>query len=123
MDDTVKKNSKVKSSNRPNSRLQDESEGRGGIPQGLTGRYVITFKDGAAEAGIKALSRSAGLHVTALGFSKERMDLAALTRWRCVPKLGIAVVSGQPDQLRLVGVESTDPVLSIEAERIIYATN
>ncbi|MEK6784183.1 MAG: S8 family serine peptidase [Nitrospirota bacterium] len=52
------------------------------------------------------------------------MDVTALTKGDVVfPKLGIAVVSGQPDQIQLVGVESADPVLSIEAERIVYATN
>ncbi|WHZ29367.1 MAG: hypothetical protein OJF51_004169 [Nitrospira sp.] len=120
----MKKGSKAKSTAETAAKVGVGSNERRGIAQGMTGRYVITFKEGAAEAGIKALSRSAGLHVTTLGFSKDGVDAAALTKGDVVfPKLGIAVVSGEPEQMRSVGVESTDPVLSIEAERIVYATH
>jgi subtilisin family serine protease len=62
-----------------------------------TGRYVMTFKEGAAEAGAKALSSKRGLRVaSASDFESQAVDLAATAGADAVvfPEIGVALVSG-----------------------------
>ena len=60
-----------------------------------TGRYLMTFKEGAAEAGAKALTSKRGLRVaSAADFDDQAVDLAATAGADAVvfPEIGVALV-------------------------------
>jgi subtilisin len=63
-----------------------------------TGRYLVTFKEGAADAGIKSLTSKRGLRVaSARDFESRAVDLAAADDAQAVvfPAIGVALVSGE----------------------------
>jgi len=62
-----------------------------------TGRYLMTFKEGAAAAGIKSLQANKGLRVaSAKDFENQAMDLAETGDAHAVvfPEIGVALVGG-----------------------------
>jgi subtilisin family serine protease len=62
-----------------------------------TGRYLMTFKEGAADLGVKALSSKKGLRVASAGdFENQAVDLAATADADAVvfPEIGVALLSG-----------------------------
>ena len=62
-----------------------------------TGRYLMTFKEGAAAAGIKSLQAKKGLRVaSAQDFENQAVDLAATGDAHAVvfPEIGVALVGG-----------------------------
>jgi subtilisin len=69
-----------------------------------TGRSLVLFDDGAAEAGIEAVQAATGLELVA-------QALFAL--------LGVAVVDAPPDRLAQAG--TSNAILAVEAERVVYA--
>jgi subtilisin len=96
----------------------------GGIRAGLTGRYLVVFREGATEAGTKSF-RSAGLKVKSAA-AAEGVSLRSLKEGEgavVLDKLGVAVVSGEPARIRSLGKDKTDPILAIEPEHIVYALN
>src|SRR5262249_34724542 len=63
-----------------------------------TGRYLVTFKEGAADAGAKSLISKRGLRVaSARDFERQAVDLAAAGDAHAVvfPEIGVALVSGE----------------------------
>src|SRR6185369_8613586 len=62
-----------------------------------TGRFLMTFKEGAASAGAKALQAKKGLRVaSARDFATQAVDLEAAGGADAVvfPEIGVALVSG-----------------------------
>lgn len=90
---------------------------------GLTGRYIVAFKEGASTAGAELLERKVGVRaqsVRALGGELERGAHADLL----LDEIGAAVFSAAPDQrsrMLSVAAESDSPILIIEPERVVYA--
>jgi subtilisin len=74
-----------------------------------TGRYLVLMKEGEEAAGMAALSEMVGA---------GEIDASAMSR------IGVAVVSLDPNQLQSVNMAVADdsrPIVSIEPERIMYA--
>jgi subtilisin family serine protease len=94
-----------------------------GPGSGLTGRYIVVFKDGAASAGAEALERKAGIRAVSarsLAGDAKRASGADVV----FEEIGAAVFSAAPDQrsaLMGVAAESDSPILLVEAERVVYA--
>ncbi|MFO0162930.1 MAG: hypothetical protein ACK51P_01660 [Microcystis sp.] len=92
-----------------------------------TGRYIVTFQDGATPEGIAALRDVAGISALpdARDFADSAMDSSELDAagGGTFPTLGVAVVS--LDDLALSGVMNiageSSAILAIEPERIYYA--
>ncbi|MBD2288176.1 S8 family serine peptidase [Microcystis wesenbergii FACHB-1317] len=92
-----------------------------------TGRYIVTFQDGATPEGIAALRDVAGISALpdARDFADSAMDSSELDAagGGTFPTLGVAVVS--MDDLALSGVMNIagggSAILAIEPERIYYA--
>jgi subtilisin family serine protease len=62
-----------------------------------TGRYLVTFKEGAADAGVKSLISKRGLRVaSARDFENQAVNLAAVGDAHAVvfPEIGVALVGG-----------------------------
>jgi subtilisin len=90
------------------------------VADGTTGRYLVLFAEGAAKAGVKALSEATGVTVaTATPQAKELEAEEAVL----FDQLGCAVVTAPPDQIQEVGVsaEGAEAILAIEPERIVRA--
>jgi subtilase family protein len=93
-----------------------------------TGRYIVAFREGAAEAGIEALRKSAGISKMSSASELESGTAAAaklLTGRNSVlfEKLDVAVVAAEPDQafaLRTTAEEGS-AILAVEPERICHA--
>ena len=69
---------------------------RGGDPL-KTGRFLVTYKEGAATAGFKSLQAKRGMRVaSALDFTGQAFDLAATADAGAVtfPQIGVALVGG-----------------------------
>jgi len=95
-----------------------------------TGRSLVTFKEGAAEAGMKALRTRHGLRVaSARDFIKQAVsfertgDAEALV----FPEIGVAVVSGEAAKTRSMTMglvaAADNPVGSIDPEYFMFATD
>ena len=64
-----------------------------------TGRYLMTFKEGGAAAGIKALQTRRGLHVaSARDFVNQAVSFEQTTGADAVvfPEIGVALIAGKP---------------------------
>src|SRR5437764_11098349 len=62
-----------------------------------TGRYLMTFKEGAADAGVKSLQSKRGLRVAnARDFTNQAMDFAQTGDAHALvfPEIGVALVGG-----------------------------
>src|SRR5207248_4084590 len=62
-----------------------------------TGRYLMTFKEGAVDAGIRSLTAKKGLRIAnARDFEDQAVDLAATGDAHAVvfPEIGVALVAG-----------------------------
>jgi len=91
--------------------------GAGEYPAGTTtGRYLVLFEEGAAEAGIAALTDATGARrVAATDDVTEPEPNEALF----FEQLGVAVVDTNPQQMRQAGVElASQGILAVEPERI-----
>lgn len=92
-----------------------------------TGRYIVTFQDGATPEGIAVLRDVAGISALpdARDFADSAMDSSQLDAagGGTFPTLGVAVVS--IDDLALSGIMNiaggSSAILAIEPERIYYA--
>jgi subtilisin family serine protease len=92
-----------------------------------TGRYIVTFQDGAAPEGIAALRDVAGISTlpNARDFDDSALDIGQLDAagGATFPTLGVAVVSmddlALSSVMNIVGENSA--ILAIEPERIYYA--
>lgn len=98
-------------------------------PQGeLTGRYIVTFREGAQRAAVSLMSRSAGIGAVASAsdFEDGAVDGAELDTADAVyfDKLDVCVVSTPPDQLSALSLAAEEDeqseILAIEPERYMY---
>ena len=91
-----------------------------------TGRYLITFKEGAGEAGLQALGAQ-GLRVAdARDFQEQAVALESVGDADAVlfPEIGVALVSGgaaQESGLSIQEVAADSPIESIDPEYFIFA--
>ncbi|MEB3311381.1 MAG: S8 family serine peptidase [Snowella sp.] len=92
-----------------------------------TGRYIITYRDGATQEGVNALQDLTGIASLpdARDFSDSALDIAVLedSGGATFPTLGITVATMENEALTgLMSTMSEDsPILAIEPERIYYA--
>jgi len=107
----------------PGPSLAAEPEG------GLTGRYIVTFREGAQNQAMSLMSRSAGIGVVASAedFAEGAVDLEQVQDAGAVyfDQLGVAVVSTPPDQLNALTAaaagDDESAILAVEPERIMEA--
>src|SRR5262249_26338361 len=93
-----------------------------------TGRYLMTFKEGAADAGAKALTSKRGLRVAnARDFEDQAVDLAATAGADAVvfPEIGVALMSGAAAQEHNITaaefVAADAPTHSVDPEYFMFA--
>ncbi|MEX2559256.1 MAG: S8 family serine peptidase [Pirellulales bacterium] len=96
------------------------------VGEGLTGRYLVTFRDQEPEEGIRLLGRCVGAaHVARTSdFAAGAPAMRELEQADAVvfDKLGVAVVSAPPDAAQfLAAVEEAPAIQSVEPERIMHA--
>jgi subtilisin len=101
---------------------------QGGDPA-KTGRFLMTFKEGAADAGVRSLRTRSGLRMAnARDFTGQAMDLAMAGDAEGVvfPEIGVALVSGEAAASRgftaEAAIESDSPVHSVDPEYFMFAT-
>lgn len=98
-------------------------------PGATTGRYIITFREGAQEQALALMSRSAGIGLvaSAADFAGGAVDPEQVSDAGAVyfDKLGVAVVSTPPDGLQALSVaaagDDQSAILAIEPEWIMAA--
>jgi subtilisin len=92
----------------------------------LTGRYLVTYRDGAQTEALAHLEQSAGVHsfARASDFSAAAVDPAKIEQAEVMvfEEIGVAVVNAPPDAA--VGIASAagepgSPILFVEPERIM----
>jgi subtilisin len=95
----------------------------------LTGRYIVTFREGAEKEAMSLMSRSAGISriARAADFQSGAVDADTLEGGGSVyfDQLGVAVVETPPDAANALGVAASEDdesaILAVEPERIMYA--
>jgi subtilisin family serine protease len=94
-----------------------------------TGRFLVTFKEGATDAGVKSLQAQSGMRVAhARDFRDQAVDFAATGDAEAVafPEIGVALVSGPAAAARGLSAEMTvaedSPVHSVDPEYFMFAT-
>ncbi|HET8549845.1 MAG TPA: S8 family serine peptidase [Bryobacteraceae bacterium] len=90
-----------------------------------TGRYIVTFREGAdPQAATAALSNFGLRTATAADFRESAVDFQTLGAADSVvlPEIGVAVVSAEPDQMAsMSAADEASPILAVEPERYVYA--
>jgi len=93
-----------------------------------TGRYLMTFKEGAAEAGIKSLQAKTGMRMAhAADFDNQAVSLAQPGDADAIvfPEINVALVSGPAAEEHALTAEtsiaSDDPFHSIDPEYFMFA--
>jgi subtilisin len=101
----------------------------GGDPA-KTGRFLVTFKEGAANAAVKSLkSRSGPRMASARDFSGQAVDFSAAGDADILlfPEIGVALVTGDAMSLRGLSADAmadpASPVLSVDPEFFMFATD
>ena len=101
---------------------------QGGDPA-KTGRFLMTFKEGAMDAGMKSLQARSGLRMaSARDFKDQTVNLAEVGDAEAVvfPEIGVALVSGEAATARGMSTESfieeDSPVHSVDPEYFMFAT-
>jgi subtilisin len=94
-----------------------------------TGRSLVTFKEGAGEAGMKALKTRHGLRVaSARDFTKQAVSFQGTGDAEALvfPEIGVALVSGEAAAARAMtkgfAAAADSPVDSIDPEYFMYAS-
>jgi len=103
-----------------------ESVGPQGAAAETTGRFIVTFRPEAAAEGAQLLASAAGLRTaSASDYNESAVTFESLgdADALLLPDIGIAVVTGEPDQMNRVTEATTaeSPVLAVEPEYYIYA--
>jgi subtilisin len=83
---------------------------------GTTGRSLVLFADGGAEAGMQALQEAVGVEVVAAAGEESAPAEGGGILFE---SLGVAVVDAPPEQVIQAAGESA--ILAVEPERIVYA--
>lgn len=98
-----------------------------GDNSGATGRYLVTFKEGAVEEGLQALAAQ-GLRVaSARDFDDQSVAFESLgdAETLVFPEIGVALVGAAAAQERslsaMAEIASDSPVASIDAEHFMFA--
>ena len=92
-----------------------------------TGRYLVTFKDGAAEEGIKSLQTQGMRIADARSFADQAVTLEEVGDADVVtfPEIGVALVSGGAAQERSMSAQSEiasdSPIESIDPEYFVFS--
>ncbi|MFL6463624.1 MAG: S8 family serine peptidase [Bryobacteraceae bacterium] len=101
---------------------------QGGDPA-KTGRYLMTFKEGATEAGMQSLQSEHGFKVAnARDFTDQAVSFeqAGDAESLVFPEIGVALVSGEAASARSMTAETSiaqdSPVQSIDPEYFMFAT-
>jgi subtilisin family serine protease len=101
----------------------------GAAGEETTGRYIITYRDGAVAEGVRELENLTGVSSlpNASDFAGSALDMGELESCggATFPLLGITVATLEEDALtRVTNATGEDsPILAIEPERIYYAIN
>ena len=101
----------------------------GGDPA-KTGRFLMTFKEGAGEAAAKSLRTRSGLRMaSARDFDKQIVNFSALGDAEGIvfPEIGVALVSGPAAAARAMSVakveDADSPMHSVDPEYFMFAAN
>jgi subtilisin len=93
-----------------------------------TGRVLVTFKEGALDAGVRAMQARSGLRMAhARDFRSQAVDFAALGDADAVvfPEIGVALMSGDAASARNLtadaAVAEDSPMRSIDREYFMFA--
>jgi subtilisin len=92
-----------------------------------TGRYLVTFKEGAQESGMKAMKSQGMRSADARDFTNQAVDVADIgdADTLMFPEIGVALVSGPAMQARGLGAQdeiaSDSPMQTIEPEYFVFA--
>lgn len=93
-----------------------------------TGRFIMTFKEGAAEAGLQALTARQGFRVAQsrdFGDQAVRMEGAGDADALVLPEIGVVVVSGEAAETRNMAAEAftaeDSPFESVDPEYFMFA--
>jgi subtilisin family serine protease len=101
----------------------------GGDPA-KTGRFIVTFKQGATNAGTKSLKSRSGLRMaSARDFTGQAVDFSALADadGLVFPEIGVALVTAQAMSRRGLSAQAiadgAGPVQSVDPEFFMFATD
>ncbi len=94
-----------------------------------TGRFLMTFKEGAMDAGIKSLQKQSGLRMASARDFKDqtiRLEEAGDAEAVVFPEIGVALVSGEAAAARSMSAEAfiaeDSPVHSVDPEYFMFAS-
>ena len=94
-----------------------------------TGRFLMTFKEGAMDAGVKSLQKRSGLRMASARDFKDqtiRLEEAGDAEAVVFPEIGVALVSGEAAAARSMSteafIEEDSPVHSIDPEYFMFAS-
>lgn len=95
---------------------------------GTTGRSLVLFREEAVEDGVSTLRDVTNFRVASVADLHDEPVADLVARGDAVvvfPELGVAVVDADVHEIRraAVAAEGTSPILAIEPERIVYATD
>jgi len=95
-----------------------------------TGRFVMTFKEGATAAGVKSLQAQSGLRVAhAQDFQGQAVDFGQTGDAEAIvfPEIGVALVGGQAAAARGLTVDDViaedSPIYSVDPEYFMFAAH
>ena len=92
-----------------------------------TGRYLVTYKEGAQEAGMKAMKAQNLRTADARDYTSQAVDVANMgdADLMMFPEIGVALVSGSAFQARGMSVQaeiaSDSPMQTVEPEYFVFA--
>jgi subtilisin len=92
-----------------------------------TGRYLVTYKEGAQEAGMKAMKSQGLRSADARDFASQAVDVADIGDADALmfPEIGVALVSGPAFASRGLGVQdeitADSPMQAVEPEYFVFA--
>jgi subtilisin len=101
-----------------------------GADPARTGRFLVTFKEGATNTAVRSLMRRSGLRMaSARDFTGQAVDFSAVEGADAVmfPEIGVALVTGQAVASRKLFAQTmaddAGPVQSVDPEFFMFATN
>lgn len=92
-----------------------------------TGRYLVTYKEGAQEAGMKAMKSQGMRSADARDFTSQAVDVADIgdADTLMFPEIGVALVSGPAFASRSMSVQdeiaADSPMQTVEPEYFVFA--
>jgi hypothetical protein len=91
-----------------------------------TGRYLVTFKEGAAEEGLQSLGTQGMRVADTRDFENQAITMETVGDADAIvfPEIGVALVSGNAAQERSMGIfaeiASDSPIASIDPEYFVF---